>query len=173
VRHLVSIVLLGLLATAASARAQDLPSNDRGVRFHGLGPRVGVSVDPSQFIFGAQADFGEPFPHANFIFPVIEVAMGENRTLTYIGTDLLLKMSRTSETWNPYLGGELAFIIDYRNLEVGDKATDTSFGVLGLIGFERVFGNENRFSVEVKVDLSSNIAETPDFKLITGWTFGH
>jgi hypothetical protein len=172
VRYLVCIILLGV-STAVSALAQDLPSNDRGVRFHGLGPRLGVSIDPGQFIFGAQADFGDPFPHGTWLFPVIEVAMGEDRTLTYIGTDLLLKMARKSEAWNPYLGGELAFIIDHRNLVAGDGTTDTSFGFLGLIGIEKVFGAENRFSVEVKADLSNNIVDTPDFKLITSWTFGH
>lgn len=172
-RNLVCIILLGLLGTAVSARGQDLPRNDRGIRFHGLGPRLGISIDPGQFIFGAQADFGDPFPHATLLFPVIEVAMGEDRTLTYIGSDLLLKMARKSEGWNPYLGGEVAFIIDYRNLVVGDGATDTSFGFLGLVGIEKVFGAENRFSVEAKVDLSNNIVETPDFKLITSWTFGH
>ena len=61
VRHLVCFVLLGLLSTAADVRAQeDLRSDDRGLRFHGLGPRLGLAADPSQFIFGAQADFGDP-----------------------------------------------------------------------------------------------------------------
>lgn len=173
-RYLVCFVVWGLLATTGSARAQDdFRPPDRRVRFHGLGPRVGVSIDPGQFIFGAQADFGDPFPHGTLLFPVIEVAMGENRTLTYIGADLLLKATRTWGRWNPYLGGELAFIIDYRGLPAGDDATDTSFGLLALIGMEKGLGPDNRFTVEMKFDLSNRLDDTPDFKLITSLTFGH
>lgn len=172
-RHLVCIILLGLLALVVPAGAQDLPANDRGVRFHGLGPRIGVSFDPGQFIFGAQADFGDPFPHGTLLFPVIEVAMGEDRTLTYIGTDLLLAVTRTWGNWNPYLGGELAFIIDYRNLAIGDPTTDTSFGFLALLGVEKGIGADNRFTLELKFDLINQLEDIPEVKLVTGWTFGH
>ena len=53
------LVLAGVLGLLAPVGAD---AQKRSVRFHGIGPRVGFSLDPDHFVFGGHADFGDPFP---------------------------------------------------------------------------------------------------------------
>ena len=45
------LIVFVSLALAAPALAE----TERGVKFHGLGPRVGFSIDPNQLVLGAHA----------------------------------------------------------------------------------------------------------------------
>lgn len=158
----VTLGLLGLLLGATAARAEN-----REVRFYGLGPRVGFSLDPDQFVFGGHADFGDPFPHTTLLLPVIEVGVGDHQTVTSIGTDLLFKFTNRWGAWNPYLGGELAFIVD--NYDAPGSNTKTDLGLMGIFGVEKGIGRENRFAVEMKFEL----VDAPNLKFMAVWTFGH
>ena len=155
------MVVLGL---AGGAQAQD-----RDVQFYGLGPRIGFSLEPDQFVFGGHADFGDPFPHTTLLLPVIEIGVGNDATVTSIGSDLLFKFTNRWGAWNPYVGGELAFIITNVNLPGGGDDTNTDIGLSGIFGVEKGIGSVNRFGAEVKI----GIVDTPDVKLIAHWTFGH
>ena len=169
VRRIVFSVLVGAILSASGATAQDTTKQDRSVGFHGLGPRVGVSIDPDQFVFGGHGDFGDPFPHTTLLFPVVEIGVGDDVTLTSIGSDLLFKLTNRWGAWNPYLGGELAFIIRNRDLGNGNDKTSTDLGLMGVVGVEKGIGPSNRFALEMKFDL----VDSPDFKFAALWTFGH
>ena len=160
-RKLVFVALI--LACVGLAGQAD--AMDREVKFYGIGPRVGLSVDPNQFVFGGHADFGDIFPHTNLLVPVIEIGVGDNVTVTSIGTDLLFRFSDRWGVWTPYLGGEMAFII--ANVDQGDN--NTEIGLSGIFGMEKVIGENNRFAAELKLE----IIDAPNLKLMAIWAFGH
>lgn len=159
---LLTLGILGLLTAPNSARAEN-----REVRFYGLGPRVGFSLDPNQFVFGGHADFGDPFPHTTLLVPVVEIGVGDHETVTSIGSDLLFKFLNRWGDWNPYVGGELAFIVT--NFDAPARSTNTDLGLMGLFGVEKGIGQENRFAVEAKLQ----VIDSPRIKFIAIWTFGH
>ncbi len=160
-RNLVLLALaVGLLCLAGAADAQD-----RDVRFHGLGPRVGLSIDPNQFVFGGHADFGDLFPHTNLLIPVVEIGVGDNITVTSIASDLLFRFTDRWGVWTPYVGGELGFI--FANHDRGGN--DTELGLSGIFGVEKVIGQNNRFATELKFE----IIDAPELKLMAIWAFGH
>ena len=134
--RLLSMVLtflfIGTLVSAPAARAQD-----REVRFHGLGPRVGLSITPNQFVFGGHADFGDPLPHTNLLLPVIEIGVGDNLTTTSIGSDLLFRFSDRWGVWTPYLGGEAALIITSLSNSRGGTTPTPISGSPGSSGWRR------------------------------------
>ena len=163
-RMVTGILIAGLLGGAVSAQAQD-----RSVRFHGLGPRVGFSISPDQFVFGGHADFGDPFPGMTWYVPVVEIGVGDGATVTTIGSDLVYRFSNRWGAWTPLVGGELAFVIANVDVPGGGSDTHTDLGLMGLFGVEKGIGEDNRFSFEIKFE----IVDSPDVKFIAGWTFGH
>lgn len=158
------IVLAAVLALAGAGAAGAQEASDRGVQFYGLGPRVGFSIDPDQFVFGGHLDMGDPFPHFTWLIPVVEIGIGDNATVTNIATDLYYRFYDRWGVWTPYLGAELGLLIF--NPDVG--GSDTELGFSGLFGVEKGIG-ENRFALELKFKL----VDAPDFKLMASWTFGH
>lgn len=162
-RFILLSVMVGLLVPAAWSHAAE-----RGVRFYGLGPRVGFSLEPDQFVFGGHADFGELFTNANLVLPVIEIGVGSDFTVTSIGSDLLYRFADRFGEWTPYAGGELAFIISSFDLPNGNSETNTDLGLSGVVGVDKMIGDANRFGVELKI----GFVDSPDFKLMATWTFG-
>lgn len=159
-----AIILIATLSR--SAVAQDTP--ERGVKFYGLGPRVGFSVNPDQFTFGGHADFGDPFPHFTWLIPVVEIGIGDDQTLTSIGTDLLYRLYDRWGAWTPYLGAELDFLIISADNPDGTNDTATDIGLMGQFGVEKGLG-DNRFALEMKFQL----VDAPDLKVAAIWSFGH
>jgi hypothetical protein len=164
VRRIVFLVMFCVLAGAVSARAEN-----RKVEFRGIGPRVGLSINPDQFVFGGQVDFGDPFPHTNLLLPVVEIGVGDHETVTSIGSDLLFRFVDRWGVWTPYVGGELDFLIVTFDTPGGGDKTDTNLALMGVFGVEKGIGADNRFGVELKFQL----VDSPDLKLAAHWTFGH
>jgi hypothetical protein len=162
-RIVVLAAVAAVLAGAGNAAAQQA-QEDRGVRLYGLGPRIGLSINPDQFVFGGHLDFGDPIPHFTWLIPVVEIGVGDDRTVTSIGSDLYYRFYDRWGAWTPYVGGELALLIN--SVDNGDD--DTQLGFMGLLGVEKGIG-DNRFALEVKIKL----VDTPDFKFMGTWTFGH
>lgn len=160
-RVVVILTVLACLALAGTAAAE----TERGVRFLGMGPRVGLSIDPNQLMLGAHADMGDVFTHTNLLLPVIEVGMGDNRTTTLIGSDLLFRFRDRWGAWTPYVGAEMAFL--FENLDRDDD--DTRMVMSGLLGLEKVVGETGRFAGELKF----SIIDAPGVKLLAIWAFGH
>lgn len=163
-RRIFVLVVVGVLAGAVSAHAED-----RDLRFHGIGPRVGVSFSPDQFVFGGHLDFGDPFPHTNLLLPVIEIGVGDHATVTSLGSDLLFRFRDRWGEWTPYVGGEAAILIITEDVRGGGNDTSSDLGLMGIFGVEKGIGADNRFGAELKFQ----IVDTPDLKLIAHWTFGH
>ncbi len=160
-RFALVLAVLGSLVLAEAAAAE----TERGVQFLGLGPRVGVSIDPNQVLLGVHADMGDPLPHTNLLLPVIEVGIGNDRTTTMIGSDLLFRFRDRWGAWTPYLGGEIGFFFENRH----QRENDTRMVMSGILGVEKVVGETGRFAGEMKF----SIIDAPGVKLLAIWAFGH
>lgn len=163
-RFILLAVVIGVLGSVSLVQAAET----RNVRFYGLGPRIGFSLEPDQFVFGGHADFGDLFPNANLVLPVIEIGVGNDVTVTSIGADLLYRFSDRFGDWTPFAGGELAFIISSYDLPNGEGDTNTDLGLSGVVGVDKRIGESNRFGVEAKI----GFMDSPDFKVMATWTFG-
>jgi hypothetical protein len=165
-RMVLGLLMVGLLGGAAAAQAQNYAqSGDRSIRFHGLGPRVGFSISPNQFVFGGHADFGDPFPGMTWYVPVVEIGVGDHETFTSLGTDLIYRFRDRWGAWTPLVGGEVAFEIE----SVNNGGTGTDLGLMGLAGVEKGIGESNLVQFQIKFQ----IVDSPDVKFLVGWTFGH
>ena len=156
------LILAGLVAAVAPSEG-----GSRDLRFYGLGPRVGVSFDPGQFVMGGHADWGDLFPNTSWLFPVIEVGLGSSRTTTSIGTDVLFRFRDRWGQWTPYLGGELDLIItNFDRSQGGD--TETDLGLMGVLGIQKAFSRVNTLGFEAKI----KIVDAPLVKIMATLTFG-
>jgi hypothetical protein len=162
VRRLTLLLLVLSCTVLAGAAAAE---TERGVRFHGLGPRVGLSIDPNQLVLGMHADLGDPFTHTNLLLPVVEIGVGNNRTTTLIASDLLFRFRDRWGSWTPYVGGEAGFF--FENMNQDDD--DTRMVMSGILGLEKVVSGTGRFAGEVKF----SIIDAPGVKLLAIWAFGH
>lgn len=158
-RYALSIVVLSLVLTSPA-----LASADRDTGLRGIGPRVGVSLEPNQFVFGAHADLGDPLEQTSLFFPVVEIGLGDDLTVVSVGTDVLYRFRERFGVWNPYAGGELAFVF----LDADKGSNDTELGLSGVLGVEKGIGDSNRFATELKFE----IIDAPNVKLQVMWTFG-
>src|SRR5262249_4796087 len=52
-----------------------------------IGPRIGFSTGPDQFVVGGQLSIGEVAPHLTFD-PSVDIGLGDNRTLVGLNLDL-------------------------------------------------------------------------------------
>jgi hypothetical protein len=85
---LVVIVLLALAAPAAAAES---------------GVRVGMSVQPDQFYFGAHTQIGEVVPKVWFR-PNAELGIGGGDSVLGLNAEFAYYPGRRNRIWRPYLG---------------------------------------------------------------------
>jgi hypothetical protein len=151
------IFLLSLALTAAASA----PALADGLSFRGIGPRVGLSVDPDQFVAGLQIDLGDIVKTLRFQ-PNFDIGIDEDATLlgAYLGAYWFFD---ADGSWDPYAGGDLGFV--WEDADDRDSDLDVAFNAVG--GIETRLKSNNRFLVELKIGLTSD----PDFKLVVGWTF--
>ena len=135
--------------------------------FQGWGPRVGVTVNPDQFDFGAHVDLGSVSNHVR-LQPSMELGVGDNATVLALNGDLSYRFASRWDTWSPYLGGgaSVFFVGNDNGLMDG---TETNAGLSALGGIERGMSSGSRFFLEGKI----GFVDAPDFKVMAGWTFGH
>jgi len=157
-------LLLTLLAVPAGA-AEVAVTQDRSLGIQGYGPRIGVSIDPNQLVLGGHVDMGDPFPQTAWLFPVLELGLGDNTTVLSLGSDLLFRVRETFGVWNPYGGAEIAFLLT--DPSGGDVATDIGLSLVG--GVAKELAPSGRFAGEVKF----GIIDSPTVKFLVRWTFGN
>jgi hypothetical protein len=161
------MVLIAALLAAALGPATALAGPDTDIGFRGWGPRVGLSIDPDQFYFGAHLDFGNFARHVRFQ-PNVELGFGDHLKLLTINGEAAYRFSSAWDVWTPYLGGGLgANIKSIDNGGNNDSETDLGVNLLG--GIEKGLTNGDRFFIEGKFSLN----DVPDAKIAVGWTFYH
>lgn len=159
----IMFITLALAPCAARAARESDPGSDIG--FRGWGPRLGLSIDPDQFHFGAHLDFGNFARHVRFQ-PNIEVGVGDNVTLATINAEAAYRFLSRWDVWTPYVGGGLG--ANVKRLDNGNDS-ETDVGVNALGGIERGLAGGDRFFLEAKFSLN----DVPDAKVTAGWTFYH
>jgi hypothetical protein len=144
-------VLLGICTLTALLFLSARPAGAQTI-----GPRVGVSVDPDQFVFGGHYETKPLLEHITFR-PNLEVGVGNDLTVTCFNFELAYHFP-TSNAWNVYAGGGPALVLVRQG-----HHTDTGGGFNFLVGIE---SHEGLFG-EVKAGL----IDSPDFKVTIGYAF--
>jgi hypothetical protein len=162
-KRILAVSLLIILSTACAVHAGPLT----------WGGRVGLSVDPDQFVFGAQVEVSEPFP-GWVIRPVAELGTGDDIFTLALSGDLLYTFPELATAdWQLAVGGGLGFAYynfdEPRNLPAGvefdDTASEIGLNIVGAVARSLESGND------LVLELRLGIDELPDFKITAGLTF--
>jgi len=146
------VIAVSLTLASATARAQ------------GVGGRVGASVTPDQFYFGAHLETGELAERLRFR-PNLEVGVGSDLTLYAVNFEFTYRLPpnaprlpRSMSAWYLYAGGGPA-------LNILHQSADTHWEG----GFEGLFGMAHRDGLFVEAKVGA--LDTPRFKIGVGFTF--
>jgi hypothetical protein len=156
-----AILVLGALALCLPQ-----PARADGFGYRGWGPRVGLSMDPDQVVFGAHLDLSEA-PGRFRLQPNIEMGLGDNLVTLGFNIDGAYRFASRWEQWTPYLGGEMGIRVfsDDENGLRDETGTDTGLSLLG--GIDRGLSSGSRFFLEAKL----GFVDAPDVRVLAGWTF--
>jgi hypothetical protein len=157
-RMLLAIALLALLAPAAAAQPGMVSS---------IGPRVGFSADPDQFVFGGQATLGPVAPNLMFA-PDLEVGVGDHETVVSGNFDFHYHFGIRHSEWSPYLGAGMGVTNEAPDRRFGSDLGQTNVGGNLLFGVTAPSGPDSRFFTEMKLGLG----DVPSVKMVAGWNFG-
>jgi hypothetical protein len=152
------VVFLAFLAPAAMAQPGTISS---------IGPRVGFSADPDQFVFGGQATLGPVAPNLMFA-PGIDVGVGDHVTVVSGNFDLHYHFTMRHSEWSPYVGAGMGVNNEAPDRRFGSDLGQTNVGGNLLFGVTAPSGNDSRFFTELKLGLG----DTPSMKMMAGWNFG-
>ena len=156
---IITSLLVGLLCGPAAFAGQ------RSAGFHGIGPRVGLTVNPDQIHFGGHIDFGDLAPNL-MMLTNIEVGFGEDLTTVAPSFELDYRFRPDWGAWTPYLGGGIGPIF-YSWDHGGSNSEFAGYMQFG-IGKGSAGSQSGHFFIEGKLGLG----DAPDFKATVGWTFG-
>jgi len=156
----ITSLLIGLLCSfTALAQA-------RSAGFHGIGPRLGLTVNPDQFHFGGHIDFGDLAENL-MMLPNIEIGVGDNLTTVAPSFELDYRFRSDWGAWTPYLGGGVGPV--FYSWKHGGSSSDMGLYMQFGIGKGSSGSESGHFFIEGKLGL----IDAPDFKATVGWTFGH
>lgn len=158
-RYLSSLGILLALLAPGLAHAQAVST--------GIGPRVGLGIDPDQIVLGGQLVIGELAPDVTFN-PSIEFGFGDDVTVVALNLDGEYHFRIEGSAWRPYAG----FGIGINFIEVDRPApfsdiSDTEAGANLIIGAGVPTRSGNRFFTEARF----GIGDIPEFRLMAGWLF--
>jgi hypothetical protein len=137
----------------------------RPIGVHGLGPRVGFTVNPDQFQVGGQIDFGDLADNL-MILPNLEIGFGDDLTLFSPSFELDYRFRSDWSKWTPYLGGGVGPI--FYSTKGRHGGSNLGLYLQGGIARKLASNQQGHFFVEVKLGLE----DAPDAKFTVGWTFG-
>jgi hypothetical protein len=133
----------------------------------GIGPRVGFSTDPDQFVFGGQGTFGPIVQDLTFD-PSLEFGFGDNTTTVEGNFDLHYHFHIKNSNWMPYAGAGASIVnYSYDNNAPGTDSNRTEGGGSLIVGAGAPTPSGNRFFGEMKFGLG----DVPSFKIMVGWNF--
>lgn len=146
------------------------PAGAQNLGFHGLGPRVGLSVDPDQITGGIHFNLGEFVPNLRFQ-PTIEAGFGDDRTLVQVTIPVLYRFD-VPGNFTPYAGGGLGVAwVDFDDDRNGPgrrgDRSDTDAAPVGIGGIEWPLRGGN----DIFVELNVSRGDLPDVKVVLGWQF--
>ena len=153
-------VVFFLLASAAVAQG--------GPSFRGWGFRAGISDRPDQFIFGAQADFGELFENLAFI-PNVELGVGDDQNILSITAPVFYRWPEAGP-FDFYAGGGIStgFVDRDEADEPGeDDGVEVAIAPMIAAGLAWPIGKGSEGAVE----LAATAGELQNLKLVFRYMF--
>ncbi len=133
----------------------------------GIGPRIGVSLDPDQIVFGGQAVIGEVAPSVTFD-PGVEVGFGDDQTLIAFNLDMHYHFQIQGSQWRPYGGLGLGVnFFSFDNPPPFRDDSETNVGGNVILGAGVPTRTGSRFFTEARFGLG----DIPSLKLLVGWHF--
>jgi hypothetical protein len=157
---IVATLMIGLLLSLTAY------GNRRPVGVHGIGPRVGLTINPDQFHVGAHLDLGD-LTNNLMMQPNVEIGFGDNVTTVAPSFELDYRFRSDWGVWTPYLGGGVGPV--FYSTKHGHSSSELGVYLQFGIGKGRSGSQSGHFFVEGKLGL----ADAPDFKATVGWTFGN
>ena len=158
-RIIISSLIIGLLCSPTAFGSK------RSAGFCGIGPRVGLTVNPDQVHFGGHIDFGDLAENL-MMLPNLEIGFGEDWTTVAPSFELDYRFRSDWGAWTPYLGGGIGPI--FYSWDHGNSSSDLGFYMQFGIGKGSAGSQSGHFFIEGKLGL----VDAPDFKATVGWTFG-
>jgi len=158
-RILITALAIGLVCSVTAL------GGTRAAGFRGVGPRVGLTINPDQVHFGGHIDFGDLADNL-MMLPNIEIGLGDNFTTIAPSFELDYRFRSDWGAWTPYLGGGIGPI--FYSPEVGESSSELALYLQGGIGKGSSGNQSGHFFIEGKLGL----VDAPDFKATVGWTFG-
>ena len=156
---IISTLIVGVLIGPAAFGGQ------RPAGFRGIGPRVGMTLNPNQIHFGGHIDFGDIAENL-MMLPNIEIGFGDDLTTVAPTFELDYRFRSDWGAWTPYLGGGIGPI--FYSHDKGGSSSDFAGYMQFGIGKGSAGNQAGHFFIEGKLGL----ADAPDFKATVGWTFG-
>lgn len=155
---LLALAVALTLTSASLASAQTTTSNE-------IGPRVGLSINPDQFVVGGQINLPLE-PRGLAISPNIELGVGDNVTVLQLNADLDYHFDNAGPNWNPYVGGGIGLaFFDFNNDAGGGNQSELGVNLLGGLRFRQKSGSH------LFTELRLGVGDIPDAKVIVGWNF--
>ena len=154
--------LFAVLLTLAALLPATVHAATQGTE---IGPRIGFSSNPDQFVLGGQLDIPEVAPNISFD-PALELGFGDHVTLVQLDFNLHYNFTLQSSKWRPYVGAGVGVGFFNFDSEVGGES-DTNFGGNIIVGAAVPTRRGNHFFTELKL----GVGDLPDLKLVAGWNF--
>ena len=133
-----------------------------------IGPHLGFSGSPDQFILGGQIQFADVAPQLDFV-PGVDLGLGDGLTVLGLNGDFHYRIPVRNTTWQPYAGAGVSLFIF--SADTGDFGGSRSSGSAGggslILGADVPTQSGSRFFAEMKFGLGDG----PSFRLIGGWHF--
>jgi opacity protein-like surface antigen len=155
--------LLTLLFVAALGISPAL-AGTRVFGVHGVGPRVGVTIDPDQIHFGGHLDLGDLATRL-MIFPEVEIGIGDNLTVVAPMFDIAYRFREDWGSWNPYLGAGIGPV--FISEDHGGSNSELGMSLQG--GLQKRLTSQSGFMF---LEFKLNLVDYPDVKFTLGWCFG-
>ncbi len=156
-RSIIGAVVLALLVPASAFANAAVTS---------IGPRVGLSIDPDQFVFGGHLTVGEIAPEVTFD-PSVEFGVGDDITVIAVNLDGKYHIRLDNTPWRPFFGFGLG--INFIEFDAGPfrDSSETEVGANIIIGAGVPTRSGNRFFAEMRFGMG----DIPDLKFMAGWGF--
>ena len=160
-KRVISLIIAAALALFL------VPAAHASGGYQGWGPRLGLTMDPDQFHFGAHADLSTGKRNLR-LQPNLELGLGNDLTVLSLQLDGAFRLNSNWDAWSPYLGGGVGwYVIGDGDDGIANGKTTNGAGLSPLVGIERGLSSGSRYFIEAKV----GFFDAPEVKLTTGWTF--
>lgn len=153
-------LIAALTFSVAIAIAPAWADEDGG---RGFGVRLGLGLDPDQFVVGAQTDLGPIFSIAR-LTPSADLGVGNDVTTFAFNGDIIFRFFLPGSDVSFYGGGGPTLV--YWDADAIDGDLEVGLSLVG--GARLPMGGAHLYNLEARLGIS----DVPDFRLLLGILLG-